>query len=128
MIPERALQFGQLLPGIPEVVSVSDVNRRAEVVVRGQGLLQVQLVLPDHMLSPGGARIPLEFAETNGGVALGASAPLRTFNPRRPVQVSLSQAQGEAILYLGGTARPTSNQPAGVYSATIVVLISRTDS
>lgn len=123
-VPVRGLSFGNLLPGVPETVAVDDAARRAEVVLDGRGAYDLTMLVPAALESAGGARIPLRFGTRDGGVIRSASAALVPFDPRQTTRVSVQQGQGPTRLVLGGTALPAADQPAGRYTATVVLVIN----
>ena len=123
-VPAQGLSFGPLIPGVPEAIAVTDAARRAEIVLNGNGSLDVTLVLPKAMVSPTGARLPLLFTARDGALMRNLSASLLPFDPLSTGRVRLDASQGPARLLLGGTALPTRGQPAGRYTATILVVIT----
>jgi hypothetical protein len=123
-VPLQGLSFGSLLPGVPEVVQVTDAARRAEIVLSGSGTFDVTLVRPDAMVSPTGARLPLRFSAGDGAVLRNVSAALGAFDPLGTNRLRLDSTQGPARLLLGGTALPSREQTAGRYTTTIVVVIT----
>jgi hypothetical protein len=123
-VPLQGLSFGALLPGVPEVVPVTDAARRAEIVLSGSGTFDVTLVLPEAMVSPTGARLPLRFGAADGAVLRNVSASLVPFDPLGTNRVRLDPMQGPARLLLGGTALPAREQTAGRYTTTIVVVVT----
>lgn len=124
----RGLSFGVIIPGVPETVSVQDVQRRAEVVVSGQGVADVQLLLPREMVSAGGDVLPLVFLPGDAGLSIGPVNRPSPFDPRQRQRIRLPSEGGQLRIYLGGTAQVSPNQPAGTYSATVQVLVMKTDS
>ena len=123
----QPLDFGQILPGLTETVTVLDAWRRAEVQLEGAGSLDVKLVLPDALVSSSGARIPLVFRNGDAAVEYknGRSAP---FDPALPQRIHIPPGHAQATLVVGGSAATGPGQVAGEYNATIVVVISRTDA
>ena len=69
IVPVQSLSFGLLLPGLREVVRVTDVGRRAVVALAGNTAVDVVLVLPSAMESPGGDRIPLQFSPSDAAIS-----------------------------------------------------------
>lgn len=121
----QALDFGQILPGLAETVTVGDAWRRAEVRLEGGGSFDVRLVLPQALVSREGARIPLVFRDGDAAIQVKNRTRV-SFDPNQSQRVHIPPGQGEALVYLGGTAATTSGQRAGQYSATVVVVVSNT--
>ena len=122
-VPAQGLTFGPLIPGVPEVVSVRDAARRAEVVLEGEGSADVLLVLPRALVSRTGGTIPLSFGTDDGALVAALSGGLTPLDPLRSTRVRLTPSAPLRLL-LGGTATPSREQAAGEYSTTIVVIIS----
>jgi hypothetical protein len=124
VIEVQPLAFGVLLPGVPEVVRITDVARRATLALAGSGTVHVRLVLPHALVASGGGSIPLRFRTGDAGVVPslgGAPVPL---NPNGVNRLELSPDR--ALLFLlGGSAFPSQTQRAGHYSARVVVMISQ---
>lgn len=123
----QPLDFGPLLPGAAEVVTVDDAWRRAEVKLVTSGNVDVRLVVPAALSSPQGAQIPLTFRFGDGAV-LYRNSRISTFDPNQPFRVRIPPGHGEASILVGGTATPSPSQPAGVYTATMVVVVTQTDA
>lgn len=121
----QALDFGQILPGLAETVTTGDAWRRAEIRLEGSGNFDVRIVLPQALVSREGARIPLAFRDGDAAIQVRNKNPV-PFDPNRSQRVRIPPGQGEALVYLGGTAATTSGQLAGQYSATVVVVVSYT--
>ena len=124
VVSTQALDFGELIAGVTEVVSTTDVVRRAAIALQGSsnGDVSVSLVLPSQLMSPDGQVIPLQF--------LPGDAVYRSFNGQQqplnltgPTAVKLHRSQTTNV-YLGGRALPSVGQRAGIYSATVVVVIA----
>jgi hypothetical protein len=124
-VPVQGLSFGPLIPGVPEVVSVDDAARRAEVVLEGKGSVDVLLVLPRAMVSRAGGSIPLHFGASDAALASTGSERIAPMDPLRSMRVNLAGGSAPPRLLLGGTATAGRAQPAGEYSTTIVVIISK---
>ncbi|HEV2149955.1 MAG TPA: hypothetical protein VGR37_21335 [Longimicrobiaceae bacterium] len=121
-VPTQGLTFGSLLPGVAEAVGVGDGARRAEVVLTGEGWVDLSFMLPQAMVSPSGARIPLRFGARDGALLKNSSSGLVPLNPLETSRVKLNASQGAVRVLLGGTALPAQDQPAGRYTATIVIV------
>lgn len=122
--PVQGLSFGSLLPGIPEVISVADAARRGEVVLSGSGTLDVHLLLPAALVSPGGASIPLRFGPRDAALLANASLAPVARDPAQGIRVTLTPEQGAVRLLLGGTALPAPDQRPGTYTTTIVLVVT----
>ena len=121
-VPTQGLAFGSLLPGVAETVQTGDGARRAEVVLRGEGWVDLSFMLPQAMVSPSGARIPLRFGTRDAALLRNSSSGMVPLNPLETNRVRLNANQGAMRILLGGTALPARDQPAGRYTATIVIV------
>ena len=119
----QPLAFGYLTQGLTEVVPYTDTFRRGVVTVDGSGQAWIRVVLPTTLASPQGASIPLQFLVGDVAAQEAGKAPA-AFDPSTSVRVNLSK--GTASLLVGGRAVPALNQRAGVYSATMTVIVSPT--
>lgn len=124
LVPRQDLEFGPLTPGAPAVIAPTDVARRGEIRLEGEGTTVVIFTLPEALSGPGGARIPLVFAGTDGTWQI-RNRQVR-FDPRQPVTIKLVPNAREARIFLGGTALPAPGQPAGRYTATVTVMTVQT--
>lgn len=124
VVSTQPLDFGELIAGVTEVVSTADVARRADIALQGNsnGDVSVSFVLPSQLVSPNGQSIPLQFLPGDG--------VYRSFNGQQfplnlpgPTSVRLHRSQ-TTNLYLGGRALPAAGQLAGIYTATVVVVIA----
>lgn len=121
--PVQPLAFGYLTQGLIEVVPYTDTFRRGAVSVDGIGQVWIRLVMPTTLVSPQAATIPLQFL--TGDVASQESGkPAVAFDPTASTRVNLGK--GTAWLFIGGRALPAANQRAGLYSATMTVIVSST--
>jgi hypothetical protein len=119
----QPLSFGYLTQGVPEIVPYTDTFRRGVIAVDGSGQAYIRVVLPTALTSTLGATIPLQFLD--GDVAAVESGkPAAAFDPLGSTRVNLGK--GTASLLIGGRAVPAANQRAGLYSATMTVIVSST--
>jgi hypothetical protein len=119
----QPLAFGYLTQGVPEIVPYTDTFRRGVVTIDGDGQGWIRIVLPVSLTSPQGATIPLQFL--NGDVAAQENGkPAAAFDPATSTRVNLNK--GSASLLIGGRALPAADQRAGLYSATVTVIVSPT--
>jgi hypothetical protein len=119
----QPLAFGYLTQGIAEIVPYTDTFRRGVVTIDGTGQGWIRVVLPLTLTSPQGATIPLQFLA--GDVATQETGkPAAAFDPAASTRVNLGK--GPASLFIGGRAAPAADQRAGVYSATVTIIVSST--
>lgn len=121
----QPLDFGQILPGLAERVDVSDTWRRAELRIDGSGSFEVKILVPDALVSPDGARIPLTFRNGDGLYVVKTVQPVY-FDPNVTQRFRIPPGQKDAMIYMGGTASTTADQRAGRYTATIVLVVTNT--
>jgi len=121
IVAQKPLGFGQVTPGVPVTVATSDIARRGEWALLGVAQSQMQLVLPTQLRNANGATIPLTFGTTDGMVKWKNRQTV--VNPRSSFTVKTNASDGDAILYLGGTASPAMGQQAGTYTATITLMV-----
>jgi hypothetical protein len=119
----QPLAFGYLTQGVTEMVPYTDTFRRGVVNVDGSGQAWIRVTLPTSLVSAQGATIPLQFL-TGDVAAQESGKPPAAFDPSTSTRVNLGK--GTASLFIGGRAVPAANQRAGVYSATMTVLVSST--
>lgn len=123
---DQALNFGELLGGIPATILPSDPLNSGQIDIRGEknADLLVEFLLPAAMEGPAGASIPLAFGPGMGGYSVFNSiASQRPFDPSLPQVVQLDKT-GRGMVYLGGTATPPHAAAVGAYTATISITIS----
>lgn len=119
----QPLDFGYLTQGVTEVVPYTDTFRRGVVTVDGSGIPYIRLVLPIALISLQGSTIPLQFL--NGDVASQENGRTAVaFDPTGSTRVNLNR--GTASLFIGGRAVPALTQRAGLYSATMTIIVSPT--
>ena len=123
------LTFGDLFPGIPEVVLPTDAARAGRYRIRGPRNMEIIMTftLPAVMVGPGAATMSLSYAandaihEPRGG---GAPPPV-AFDPTAPFINQLPN-NGRARVFLGARATPSFSQTAGDYSAAVVLTVALT--
>jgi hypothetical protein len=119
----QPLAFGYLTQGVTEIVPYTDTFRRGVVNVDGTGQVYIRIVLPAALTSTLGATIPLQFL-TGDVAAVESGRPPASFDPLGSTRVNLGK--GTASLLIGGRAVPAANQRAGLYSATMTIIVSST--
>lgn len=121
----QGLTFGNVFPGVPLHILRTDPVGSGQYNIRGNKLagMQITFSLPTTMTGPAAATMPVSFNSTDGGYSnpqlIGSQVP---FDPRSPYTASLDK-NGDALIYLGGTASPAVNQRAGSYTATITMTV-----
>lgn len=122
----RPLTFGLVLPGVPRLVPRTDPVGSGEFDVRGQrnSPVLLQLTLPPSLTGPGGAAMPVTFGPNDAGYSdTGAIGAQVGFDPNVGGSGVLSK-NGQGSVFLGGTVRPTTGQPAGAYTGTVVLTVT----
>lgn len=121
---ERDLDFGMVTPGMATVVAPTDVARSAQLRVQGRGTFQISFQLPASLSTAKGEKIPLLFTATDGQLTV--RHRITVFDPNATTSFRVNPADVEAQINLGGRVQPASGQPAGNYSATIVIMVVQT--
>lgn len=120
------LTFGTLLPGVTAVVPPTDPLNAGQIDLRGQrnADVLVEFVLPADLVGPGGASLPLLFGPGAAGYSPQADIGTQIgFDPVVP-QVFTLPSNGNAAVFLGGTASPPANIPPGDYSNTVTLQVA----
>ena len=123
IIPVQSLSFGLLLPGLREVIRVTDVSRRAVVALAGDGPIDVTLVLPSALESPTGERIPLQFSPSDAALLTTGGSALSQLDPLQINRVQLDNDR-TVLFVLGGTAVTSATTRPGHYTARVALLVS----
>lgn len=122
--PVQGLLFQSLGPG-GEHIPVRDASRRAEWLVRGEGSVDLHLVLPEILENlEGTCDIALDFAGGDLAYILPGSQELVFADPAQPLSVRLPGNDLPVRVILGGTARSTGLELAGDYHASVALLVS----
>jgi hypothetical protein len=124
VVAERDLDFGLLTPGATTIVAPTDLIRSAQVRIEGRGSFQVSFQLPVSLATARGDEIPLVFGPADGQLTI--RHRVTQFDPGTMVSFRLNPADQEAQINLGARAQPAAGQVAGLYSATIVVMVVQT--
>jgi hypothetical protein len=123
---EQGLAFGDVIPGVPHVVSRTDPIGAARIEIRGANRSDIVLsfLLPLQLTGPGGAGLPLTFGAGAAGFSQSGNINAQvSFDPHSSVVFSLAN-NGKGTVYLGGTLLPPAQAPTGPYQATITLTIS----
>jgi hypothetical protein len=120
------LQFGVLMPGVPTQIAPTDAARRAEVLLTGTGAVDLRFVLATVLTSADGTTLPLRFVNGDAAVLEGQKKNPDVFDPNVSYRLRFNPGGGgnTARVFLGGTASPSAAQPAGLYSATVSLVIT----
>jgi hypothetical protein len=122
----RDLAFGAVFPGVPSVVTRTDPANSGQFDIRGPNRSQLLLtfILPLTMTGPAGAQMPLAFGSSDAGYSQSQAIGSQIgFDPKQPFTATLSN-NGRGSVFVGGTANPTANQRAGVYTATLTLTVT----
>jgi hypothetical protein len=85
--------------------------------------VQLRFTLPDRLDGPGGATLPIDFANNDAfHVGTGPGSVPATFNPKATRNIQLTG--GDVLVFIGGTVSPVGNQPQGNYASTITLTIN----
>lgn len=124
--PRQDLSFGPLLGGLAEQVRPTDAARSGQFRIRGQNRsVEITLLLPDALVGPGGARIPLSFGPGDLEYAeSGNNGARQALDPSRPITLTLGGPPPWHWIYLGGTALPPARTALGSYSGDVILTVS----
>ena len=122
----RDLTFGPVIVGIPSSVGPSHPTKSGQFRITAplSSRVQIRFTLPDALVGPGGAQLPIDFA-SNDAMAVGTSpgsTPI-TFNPKSTRNPQFQPSTAYDVV-LGGTVTPAGNQQPGSYAATITLTIT----
>lgn len=122
----RDLDFGIVLPGVPQDLSPSDPGAGLWVF-RGAAGSQVTVTftaLPDQ-LTLSANRLALSFGPTSAAWnTVNNPATARQFDPLVGATATLGRPPSRLYVWLGGTARPAGSQAPGTYTATYTLDVS----
>src|SRR3954471_20304852 len=116
IISVQPLSFGLLIPGVPEHIDITDVTRRAMLVLTGSGTVDLTLVLPGALISRTGDEIPIRFGTSDAALLASPAGPATVLNA---LQVNRVQITPDHPVYIivGGSATATTIQRPGTYNA-----------
>lgn len=122
----RDLAFGFLTLGVTTVVLPTDPIKSGQWTITapvGQRI-QVRLTVPNQLLGPSGATLPVTFKNGDAFVqGTWTGAVINSFNPSGNVNFRFTGGS-QAIVRLGGAVTPATNQRTGAYSNTAVCTIT----
>ena len=123
---QQALDFGELLGGLPQVVAPTDPVYAARIQISGRNRddVLVSFLLPAALEGPRGASVPLVFGPGSAGYSpnLGINSQI-AFDPAVSSVFRLPN-NGRGMIYLGGTALPPAQAVVGAYAAAVTLTIS----
>jgi hypothetical protein len=124
VISFQPLSFGVLIPGVPEHVDVTDVSRRAMLVLTGSGTVDLTLVLPRALATRSGDEIPIRFETSDAALLATPGGPV---TPLNALQVNRVQITPDHPVYIvvGGSVTATTIQRPGNYNAAVVLVVSQ---
>lgn len=122
----QALEFPNVLPGIPRKIPLTDSRHIGVFEIRGPSgaAIRADFILPLVLTGDLGAVLPLQFGA--GDAMATQTRNVLTglpFDPHGPMISSLS-GLGRLYLHLGGTALPNLPQAGGLYHGTITIIIA----
>jgi hypothetical protein len=125
VVPVRDLAFGPVIVGVPTTIAPTHPTRSGQLQITAPSNTRVQLrlTLPTRLTGPGGALVPISFANNDAmivGTAPG-SVP-STFNPKATVVVRTTG--GPTNVFVGGSVTPAANQAQGSYAGTITLTVT----
>lgn len=128
------LDFGQVLQGV-ETATANNTANAAVFDISGETDkgINLVLILPEYLTkTDGSSRMDIIFSATDASVdTTGASSPTtmaagkgwQNTNPYSLPAGAIIGSGGTSI-YLGGSVRPSANQPAGTYEGDIVLTVA----
>lgn len=122
----RALNFGTVIPGIPQVVLRTDAVNSGQLDMKypNRANVEIDFTLPTVMVGPAGATLPLSFGGSDAGYSSTQSIGSQVgFDPTQPFFTQLPN-NGRASVFIGGRASPSASQRAGSYTATLTVSVT----
>jgi hypothetical protein len=120
------LEFGTIVSGTTTSVAPTSPDAAAWRIHGSIGVAGViTLSLPSTLArSGGGGSLPVSFCTSCGVYRINNSNPAggSTFNPNSVLILTIVLAS-DLYIWIGGSANPPLNQPAGSYSGTIVITV-----
>lgn len=121
----RGIDFGVVIPGIPQTVARTDAMRSAEFEISGpnRGDLLISFTLPTMLTAPGGGTVSIVFGPASAGYSQSQAIGNQVaFDPAQPFAATLSN-NGRGAVFLGATLQPAAGTAAGDYSAPITITL-----
>lgn len=133
VVGSNNLQFGTVTPGVNKAVDKATLGFAGEWTISGTNLseLSIQFSLPDSLLTTDSlSRMRVSFASSDasyGSLPAHQSAPVGVVDPNGPSAYRLG-ANGQMLIWIGGTVFPRISQTGGDYSAEILLTVAYTGS
>jgi hypothetical protein len=135
----QALNFGNVLQGVPKTMGKDDDDSSGIFTISGEGGKQISLYmqLPDYLsTSSGDDRMVISFSSTDatldttsaGSPATPGGGAVTGQDPHNLPLINIGATDGVCKVYLGGTVIPSVDQKAGAYSADIILTVAYTGS
>ncbi len=123
----RNLDFGVVLQGVASVVPPTDPVKSGQFYFRTPGLgtrVRIRFTLPTQLNGPGGASMPISFANNDARAQGTAPASLPIlFNPNGAAVFTMTTSP-DANVWLGGRVAPAAAQAVGTYSNTVIMTVT----
>lgn len=124
--PIRDLAFGAVIVGVPTSIGPNHPTRSGQfrITAPPNAKVQMRFTLPDELLGPAGAQLPITFG--SGDASAVGNAPGSTPSTFNPKATRNPQFQGSTAynVFIGGTVTPAGNQRPGNYAATITLTLT----
>ena len=117
------LNFGtSIFPGVNEAVPYTNTNAAQFNITGGEGTSEVNVTFPNLPSELTGTGTPLSINFSTEDAAHNTTESVTGATPFDPnTGVTTNLATGALYVWLGGTVQPSSDQPAGAYSANIMI-------
>jgi hypothetical protein len=123
--PVRDLAFGPVIVGVATYIGPSHPTRSGQFRLTAPvgSRVQLRLTLPNRLDGPGGAQLPIGFANNDAlVVGTGGGSAANTFNPKATLVFRTTTATTN--VFVGGTVTPAATQAQGNYANTITLTVN----
>ncbi len=133
VVGSNNLQFGTVTPGVNKAIDKATLGFAGEWTITGTNSaeLSIQFALPDSLLttdSLSGMRITFASSDAEyGSLPAHQTAPVGILDPNGPSAHRLG-ANGQMMIWIGGTVFPRISQTGGDYAAEILLTVAYTGS
>lgn len=116
----RALDFGNVFPGVAKSIVVSDATSgRFDLTGQASANVNVSFTLPTNLTS-GANNLPIG-TWTGCSNATNTTAGCTSFTPSASATATALSGAGALFVWVGGTVSPAANQAAGAYTGTVTL-------